>query len=235
MPKYISRRFVNGRWQYEYENPNRPLSRRKRVGPGVGLKVVKRGVTGHRVGSGSASAIKRLRAKSPTSVERKRVMSSHNRINSAVNDVRKGYGSEASAARRHERSVRESARSAYRRDVSDSRGTGGSTRRMTQRENMRSLTRWRNKVSSRNGARLSRQGASTDSGHRTSGTYSTRARRVSKATRDERNRNTSRELPTIVSARRLTSAPARKKRLDRQWYASVRRKDGQFRRSNRNR
>lgn len=233
MPKYISRRFVNGQWQYEYENTNRPLSRRKKVAPGVGIKVAKRGVTGQRVGSGSAA--KRLRAKSPNGVERKRVMSSHNRINSFVNDIRKGYGSEASAAKKHERSVRESARSAYRRDVSDSRGSGGSTRRMTQRENMRSLSKWRKKVSSENGAKLRKQGASTDSGHRTSGIYSTRARRVSKATRDERNRNTSRELPTIVNASRLASAPARKKRLDRQWYTSVRRKDGQFRRSNRNR
>lgn len=188
MPKYINRRFVNGRWQYEYENSNRPLSRQKRVSPGVGIKVTKRGVTGHKVGSGSAFAIKRLRAKSQTGVERKRVMSSHNRINSAINDVRKGYGSEASAARRHERSVRESAGSAYRRDVSDSRGSGGGIRRMTQRENMRSLTRWRQQVSARRGQRLQKQGAETDSGHRTSGTYSTRARRVSKATRRS-NRN----------------------------------------------
>lgn len=186
MPKYISRRFVNGRWQYEYENSDRPLSRQKRVSPGVGIKVTKRGVTGHKVGTGSA--IKHLRAKSQTGVERKRVMSSHNRINSAINDVRKGYGSEASAARRHERSVRESAGSAYRRDVSDSRGSGGGIRRMTQRENMRSLTRWRQQVSARRGQRLQKQGAETDSGHRTSGTYSTRARRVGKASRRS-NRN----------------------------------------------
>lgn len=232
MPKYISRRFVNGRWQYEYENTNRPLSRRKKVGPGVGIKVTKRGVTGQKVGSGSAA--KRLRAKSPNGVERKRVMSSHNRINSAVNDVRKGYGSEESAAKRRERSVRESAGSAYRRDVSDSRGSRGGVRRITQRENMHALTKWRKKVSSENGAKLRKQGASADSGHKTSGTYSTSARRVSKASRDERNRNTSRELPTVVNASRLASAPARKKRLDRQWYTSVRRKDGQFRRSNRN-
>jgi len=219
MPKYISRKFVNGRWQYEYETANRLLSRRKRVGPGVGIKVTKRGLTGHRVGSGSVSAIKRLRAKSPTGVERKRVMSSHNRINSAVNDVRKGYGSEASAARRHERSVRESAGSAYRRDVSDSRGSGGSIRRMTQRENMRSLTRWRNKVSSRNGAKLSRQGASTDSGHRTtptiqkSGMVKLKPKSVN---------------PAIVQKAIRGSKPAIERKR-------VRRKDGQFRRSNRKR
>lgn len=264
MPKYISRRFVNGKWVYEYDQP--------RTGP----------------------------------------------------VARKGYGAIASAAKKHERRVRESAGSAYRRDVDDSRGNGGGLRRMTQKENMRSLTRWRQQVAARRGQRLQKQGAETDSGHRTtptiqksgmkslrkanpsiirkairgpkaaierkrvhteaklrardagssaaksaergaqmrkaaadrartdalrnkgtidradsghktSGTYSTRARRVSKATRDERNRNTSRELPTIVNASRIASAPARKKRLDRQWYTSVRRKDGQFRRSNRNR
>lgn len=176
MPKYISRKFVNGRWQYEYENSNRPLSRQKKVGPGAGLKIVKRGVTGRKLGSGSTAAIKRLHAKSPTSVARKRVMSSTNRMNSEINGVRKGYGAIVTAAKNHERRVRESAGSAYRRDVDDSRGNGGGLRRMTQKENMRSLTRWRQQVAVRRGKRLQKQGATTDSGHRTSGgAYSHRA------------------------------------------------------------
>lgn len=128
MPKYISRKFVNGKWVYEYDQP--------RTGP----------------------------------VARKRVMTSANRMHSEINGVRKGYGAIASAAKKHERRVRESAGSAYRRDVDDSRGNGGGLRRMTQKENMRSLTRWRQQVAARRGQRLQKQGAETDSGHRTAPT-----------------------------------------------------------------
>lgn len=128
MPKYVSRKFVNGKWVYEYDQP--------RSGP----------------------------------VARKRVMSSANRMHSSINDVRKGYGAIATAAKNHERRVRESAGSSYRRDVDDSRGNGGGLRRMTQKENMRSLSRWRQQVAARRGQRLQKQGAETDSGHRTTPT-----------------------------------------------------------------